>query len=48
MLSGDVKPGVALYMMRELGMNADEIDHVLSRESGFKGLSVFGSRSRYG
>lgn len=36
---GSIDPGVTLFMMRELGMSADEIDHVLSHESGFKGLS---------
>lgn len=36
---GSIDPGVTLHMMRELGMNADEIDRILSYESGLKGLS---------
>lgn len=36
---GSIDPGVTLYMMRQLGMDADAIDHLLSHESGLKGLS---------
>lgn len=36
---GSIDPGVTLHMMRELGMSADEIDRLLSYESGLKGLS---------
>lgn len=36
---GSIDPGVTLYMMRQLGMSGDDIDHVLSHESGLKGLS---------
>lgn len=36
---GSLDPGVPLYMMRQLGMSADEIDHILSYDSGLKGLS---------
>lgn len=36
---GSLDPGAPLYMMRQLGMSADEIDHVLSYDSGLKGLS---------
>lgn len=36
---GQLDPGVLLYMMNELGMDGDEIAHILYRESGLKGLS---------
>lgn len=36
---GAIDPGVVLYMQRELGMNAEETERVLSYESGLLGLS---------
>lgn len=36
---GSIDPGVTLYLMRELGMDAEAIDTLLSYESGLKGLS---------
>lgn len=36
---GDVDPGVVLYLMKEKGLNADEISDLLYKESGLKGLS---------
>lgn len=36
---GDVDPGVVLYLMKEKGLNADEISDLLYNESGLKGLS---------
>ncbi|MBB4303467.1 acetate kinase [Rhodobium orientis] len=36
---GQLDPGVVLYMMSELGMSAEEIEDVLYRRSGLKGLS---------
>ena len=37
--SGSVDPGILLYLMREKGLSADELDQMLNRESGFKGVS---------
>ncbi len=37
--SGDVDPGVLLHLMREHKMGADELDALLNRQSGLKGLS---------
>lgn len=43
---GSIDPGVTLFMMRQLGMSGDEIDHVLSHESGLLGLSGISSDMR--
>ncbi len=37
--SGDVDPGIVLYMMQQLGLSASDVDRVLNRESGLRGLS---------
>ncbi len=44
--SGDLDPGVVLHMMREEGLSVDEIDTLLNRESGLKGLSGVGNDMR--
>ncbi|WP_207842199.1 acetate kinase [Williamsia soli] len=36
--SGDIDPGVVMYLRRAAGMDVDEIDAVLNRRSGLKGL----------
>lgn len=36
---GQLDPGVVLYLMDQMNMNASEIEHMLYRESGLKGLS---------
>jgi acetate kinase len=36
--SGDVDPAVPLYLVKDLGMSADEVDDLLNKESGLKGL----------
>lgn len=36
--SGDLDPAVALYLVKELGMSADEAEDLLNQESGLKGL----------
>jgi acetate kinase len=43
---GDVDPGVLLYMMRELGLSADDLDRVLNHESGLLGISGAGNDMR--
>ena len=36
---GDIDPGIISYLMRQLGMSADDIDNVLNEKSGLMGLS---------
>ncbi len=37
--SGSIDPGILLYLMREKGMSADELNLILNQESGLKGVS---------
>jgi acetate kinase len=37
--TGDLDPGVLVYLMREEGMDADAIDDLVNRQSGMKGIS---------
>jgi acetate kinase len=37
--SGSVDPGAMLYLLRERGLDAEELDHALNFESGLKGLA---------
>lgn len=37
--SGAIDPAAVIYMLRTLGMTADEVEHVLYEQSGLKGLS---------
>ena len=37
--SGSIDPAIAVYLMREYQFNAEEIDRLLNKESGLKGLS---------
>lgn len=39
--SGDVDPSAIFFMMKKLGMTADEVNHTLQKESGLKGLTGF-------
>jgi acetate kinase len=43
--SGDIDPAIVTYLMRQ-GMSADEIDHLLNRESGLKGISGLSGDTR--
>ena len=43
--SGDIDPAIVTYLMRT-GMSADEIEHLLNRESGMKGLSGLSGDTR--
>ncbi len=36
--SGDVDPAVPVYLVKELGMRAEDVDSLLNEESGLKGL----------
>ena len=44
--SGQLDPGVVLYMMQQDGMTAEEIAEVLYRKSGLLGLSGISSDMR--
>jgi acetate kinase len=37
--SGSIDPGALLYVLRERGLDPDEVDHVLNFESGLEGLA---------
>ncbi|WP_067702352.1 acetate kinase [Nocardia jejuensis] len=37
--SGDLDPGIIFHLIREAGMGVDEVDNLLNRESGIKGVS---------
>jgi len=39
--SGDVDPGVLVYMLRERGLDVEALDHALNRDSGLRGLSGY-------
>ena len=41
--SGDLDPGVVLYLMRVRGMSADEVSRLVTKDGGLKGLSGFSS-----
>jgi acetate kinase len=43
--SGDIDPAVVTHLMRK-GLSADQIDHLLNRESGLKGLSGLSGDTR--
>jgi acetate kinase len=43
--SGDIDPSIVTYLMRK-GLSADEIDHLLYRESGMKGISGLSGDTR--
>jgi acetate kinase len=43
--SGDIDPAIVTYLMRK-GMSADEIEYLLLRESGMKGLSGLSGDTR--
>lgn len=37
--SGDIDPGIIFHLVRQAGMSVDEIDQLLNRQSGVKGIS---------
>ena len=37
--SGSIDPAILIYLMRENGFNADQLNHLLNKESGLKGVS---------
>jgi acetate kinase len=40
---GDIDPAILFYLMRQHGMNAEQLDILLNRESGLLGLAGTGS-----
>ena len=44
--SGQIDPGVPLYLLTEKGMSAKEVETLLYRESGLRGLSGLGGDMR--
>jgi acetate kinase len=37
--SGSIDPGILMYLMRHCGYGADDLDRLLNRESGLRGVS---------
>jgi acetate kinase len=44
--SGNIDPGVILYLMQEKGMTAEDVSHLLYNESGLLGVSGFSDDMR--
>lgn len=44
--SGSIDPGILIYLMRHCGYGADDLDRLLNRESGMKGVSGISSDMR--
>jgi acetate kinase len=44
--SGSVDPSILIYLQREKGYSADELDKILNKESGLKGISGVSSDMR--
>ncbi|MCX7817110.1 MAG: acetate/propionate family kinase [Syntrophales bacterium] len=44
--SGDLDPGILLQLMRHKGLNYEELDRILNRESGLKGITELSSDMR--
>jgi len=38
---GDIDPAIPLYMIRELGMTADQVDDLMNKQSGLLGISGY-------
>jgi acetate kinase len=44
--SGSIDPGIVIYLVRHRGYGADQLDRVLNKESGLKGVSGISSDMR--
>jgi len=44
--SGSVDPGILTYLMRQKGYSADQLDEILNKKSGLKGISGITSDMR--
>jgi acetate kinase len=45
--SGSIDPAIAIYLMRNHQMNADQVDRMLNKESGIKGITGKSGDMRY-
>jgi acetate kinase len=45
--SGSIDPAIAIYLMRNHQMNADQVDRMLNKESGIKGITGQSGDMRY-
>ena len=43
---GDIDPGILISLMREENLSVDDLDQLLNKESGLKGLSGIGNDMR--
>ena len=43
---GDLDPGLMIWLLRERGMSVDEVEHMLYRDAGLKGVSGIGGEMR--
>ena len=44
--SGSIDPGIFVYLLRQKGLDADQLDHALNYESGLLGVSGVSSDMR--
>lgn len=44
--SGSIDPAILIYLMRQYGLTGEELNHLLNKESGLKGISGFSSDLR--
>src|SRR5436309_11664460 len=44
--SGSIDPGILIYLLRQKGLDADQLDHALNYDSGLLGVSGFSSDMR--
>jgi acetate kinase len=44
--SGSIDPSILIYLLRQYNLNADDLDRILNKESGFKGISGLSSDLR--
>ncbi|MGL5081281.1 MAG: acetate kinase [Microcoleaceae cyanobacterium] len=45
--SGSIDPAIPIYWMRNYGLTADQVDHLLNKESGLKGITGVSGDMRY-
>jgi acetate kinase len=45
--SGSIDPGILVYLLRQKGLDADQLDHALNYESGLLGVSGISSDMRH-
>ncbi|NJO47654.1 MAG: acetate kinase [Oscillatoriales cyanobacterium RM2_1_1] len=45
--SGSIDPAISIHLIRNHGMSADQVDHMLNKESGLKGITGVSGDMRY-